>query len=152
VNDEQIIQAIAQMLARVGIAAKVVAMPVSIFMTRAQKLDFSVALLGWGVSTGEASYPLRALAATWSDLKGNGTYNLGRYSNAKVDELLTTALATIDNVGRERLLQQATELVIRDYGIIPLHFQVNTWAMRKPLTYQPRMDERTYAHTVRPGK
>jgi peptide/nickel transport system substrate-binding protein len=53
---------------------------------------------------------------------------------------------------REKLLQQATELVIRDYPIIPLHFQLNTWALRKPLTYEARTDERTYAHHVRPGK
>ena len=33
-------------------------------MTRARKFDFSAALLGWGVSTGEASYPLGSLIGT----------------------------------------------------------------------------------------
>ena len=40
---------------------------------------------------------------------------------------------------------------IRDQAVVPLHYQVNTWAARKPLTYEPRTDERTYAHDVRPG-
>ena len=32
-----------------------------------------------------------------------------------------------------------------DLPIIPLHHQVNVWAVRKGLTYHPRMQERTYA-------
>ena len=39
--------------------------------------------------------------------------------------------------------------MINDTGLIPLHFQVNTWAARKGLVYTPRTDERTYAHDVR---
>jgi peptide/nickel transport system substrate-binding protein len=151
VNDEQIVQAIAQMLSRVGIATRVETMPMSVYLSRANKYEFSAALLGWGVTTGEATHPLRALVATVTKEKGWGTFNWSRYSNSKADALLDQGLATIDNAKREKLLQQATELVINDYGIIPLHFQVNTWATRKPLSYEPRTDERTHAHMARPG-
>ena len=48
-----------------------------------------------------------------------------------MDALLEQALATVDNAKREKLLQQATELVINDTGLVPLHYQVNTWAARK---------------------
>src|ERR1043166_2693205 len=41
INDEQIVQAVAQMLARVGIATKVETMPISIYLTRAARLEFS---------------------------------------------------------------------------------------------------------------
>jgi peptide/nickel transport system substrate-binding protein len=34
--------------------------------------------------------------------------------------------------------------------VIPLHYQVNTWAARKGYLYTPRTDERTYAHATRP--
>ena len=40
--------------------------------------------------------------------------------------------------------------MINDTGLIPLHFQVNTWAARKGLVYTPRTDERTLAHEFRP--
>ncbi len=150
VNDEQIVQAVAQMLTRVGIATKVEALPFSVYVSRANKIEFSVALLGWGVTTGEATYPLRSLAATYSQPKGLGTWNWGRYSNPQMDALLEQGLATVDNAKREKLLQQATELLINDAGLIPLHYQVNTWAARKGLVYVPRTDERTYAHEVRP--
>lgn len=149
VNDDQIVQAVAQMLTRVGIATKVETLPFSVYVSRANKLEFSAALLGWGVSTGEATYPLRSLIATNNPAKGLGTWNWGRYSNPQVDALLEQGLATVDNAKREKLLQQATELVINDTGLIPLHYQVNTWAARKGLTYTPRTDERTYAHDVR---
>ena len=68
-----------------------------------------------------------------------------------MDALLEQGLATVDSARREKLLQQATELVIHDYGIIPLHYQVNTWASKKNLVYTPRTDERTYAHEIRPA-
>jgi peptide/nickel transport system substrate-binding protein len=149
VNDDQIVQAVAQMLTRVGIATKVETLPFSVYVSRANKVEFSAALLGWGVSTGEATYPLRSLIATYNAAKGLGTWNWGRYSNPQMDALLEQGLATVDNAKRDKLLQQATELVINDTGLIPLHFQVNTWAARKGLTYTPRTDERTYAHDVR---
>ncbi len=149
VNDDQIVQAVAQMLTRVGIITKVETLPFSVYVSRANKLDFSAALLGWGVTTGEATYPLRSLVATYNQAKGLGTWNWSRYSNPQADTLLEQALATVDTSKREKLLQQATELVINDYGIIPLHYQVNTWAARKNLVYTPRTDERTYAHEVR---
>jgi peptide/nickel transport system substrate-binding protein len=149
VNDDQIVQAVAQMLTRVGIITKVETLPFSVYVSRANKLDFSAALLGWGVTTGEATYPLRSLVATYNQAKGLGTWNWSRYSNPQADTLLEQALATVDTPKREKLLQQATELVINDYGIIPLHYQVNTWAARKNLVYTPRTDERTYAQEVR---
>ena len=146
---DQIVQAVAQMLTRVGIATKVETLPFSVYVSRANKVEFSAALLGWGVSTGEATYPLRSLIATNNPAKGLGTWNWGRYTNPAMDALLEQGLATVDNAKRDKLLQQATELVINDTGLIPLHFQVNTWAARKGLVYTPRTDERTYAHDVR---
>ena len=39
-------------------------------------------------------------------------------------------------------------MAINDVAIIPLHYQVNTWATRKGLKYTPRTDERTVAMEV----
>ncbi|MBM3340628.1 MAG: ABC transporter substrate-binding protein [Betaproteobacteria bacterium] len=146
VNDEQIAQAIAQLLTRAGIATKVDAMPASVFFSRGSKLDFSFLLAGWGADTAEASSPLKALLATFDTAKGMGTANRGRYSNPKMDAVLTQALSTVDDVKRERLLQQATEIAVGDLGIIPLYHQHNLWAARRGVTYTARTDERTLAH------
>lgn len=49
---------------------------------------------------------------------------------------------------RAGLLAKATELAIEDLAIIPIHYQVNTWASRKGLKYIPRTDEYTVAYGV----
>jgi peptide/nickel transport system substrate-binding protein len=146
VNDEQILQAVAQMLARVGIQAKVDAMPLTVYFSRANKREFTMALVGWGPQTGEVSSPLRSILATINPDKGMGTVNYSLYSSAKMDALLEEGLRTVDDKKREKLLQDAVAIAVNDVGLIPIHFQVVTWAARKGITYIPRVDERTYAH------
>ncbi|MEO8442020.1 MAG: ABC transporter substrate-binding protein [Betaproteobacteria bacterium] len=150
VNDDQICQAIAQMLSRIGIQTRVETLPSAVYFSRATKLEFSMMLVGWAADTAEASSPLKAQLATYDAKKGMGTANRGRYSNPKLDALLTEALATVDDAKREKLLQQATEIGIGDLGIIPLHHQVNLCGTRKDIVYTPRTDERTLAHEFRP--
>ena len=150
VNDEQIAQTIAQLLARVGIQTRVEAMPASVYFSRGSKLEFSFMLVGWGADTMEASSPLKALLATFSKDKGMGAANRGRYSNSKLDAVLEQALATVDDPKREKLLQQATEIGVGDLGIIPLYHQHNLWAARRGIVYEARADERNFAHEFRP--
>jgi len=151
VNDAKIAQAVAQMLTRVGIDTKVVAMPSSTFFTQATELKFSFMLVGWSTGTGEASSSLKALLMTYNREKGYGTANRGRYSNAKVDALTEDALMTVDDTKREAYLQRATEVAINDTGVIPLHFQVNLWATRDGISYVPRTDEYTLAWKFKPA-
>ncbi len=151
VNDAKIAQTVAQMLTRVGIDTKVVAMPSSTYFTQATELKFSFMLLGWSTGTGEASSSLKALLMTYNRDKGYGTANRGRYSNAKVDALTEDALSTVDDVKREAYLQRATELAINDTGVVPLHFQVNVWATRDGIAYAPRTDEYTMAWLMKPA-
>jgi peptide/nickel transport system substrate-binding protein len=150
VNDDQVAQAIAQMLSRIGITTRVETMPSSVYFSRANKLEFSFILVGWGSDTAEASSPLKALLATFNREKGMGTANRGRYSNPRVDAALEQALATVDDARREKLLQQATEIAMNDVGIITLYHQENLWAARRGIAYTPRADERTFAHQFRP--
>jgi peptide/nickel transport system substrate-binding protein len=151
VNDARIAQAVAQMLARVGVDTKVIAMPSVTYFTQATDLKFSFMLLGWSTGTGEASSSLKALLMTYNRDKGFGTANRGRYSNGKVDAFTEDALQTVDDAKREAYLQRATELAINDTGIIPLHFQVNLWATRDGISYMPRVDEQTFAWKFRPA-
>lgn len=150
VNDDQVAQAIAQMLTRIGIVTKVDVMPSAVYFSRANKLEFSLMLVGWGSDTAEASSPLKALLATFDKEKGMGNANRGRYSSARMDALLDQALATVDDAKRERLLQDATTVAMNELGIIPLYHQESVWATRKGVIYAPRADERTNAFEFRP--
>ncbi len=141
INDEKIAQAVAQMLARIGIDTEVDAVTASQFFSRRNNYEFRMYLAGWGSGTGEMTSPLTALVATPDKDKGMGGTNRGRYSNPEMDALLEQALGTVDDAEREKLLQQASEVVIDDYGILPLHFELTLWAYRKGLTYEPRTDQ-----------
>ncbi|MGH8724078.1 MAG: ABC transporter substrate-binding protein [Burkholderiales bacterium] len=150
-NDARIAEAVGQMLSRIGIDTQVVTMTQGVFFREASTGSpdkgpkFSFILVGWGSGTGEASSPLKSLLATFDREKGMGASNRGRYSNPQVDKLINDALATVDDRKRADLLARATEVAIDDVGIIPLHYQVNTWAMRRGFSYKPRTDEYTLA-------
>ena len=81
-----------------------------------------------------------------------GTTNPGGYSNAKVDEALARALTTVDDEGRAGLLAEGSRIAMADFGAIPLHFEMTTWAFRKDLAYTPRVDQNTLATLVVPAK
>jgi peptide/nickel transport system substrate-binding protein len=154
INDAKIAEVVAQFLTRGGIPTKVVTMPKSVYFSRASKgadgkPEFSFILVGWGSGTGEASSALKSLLMTHDKSKGYGASNRGRFSEKEVDDTVIEALATVDDEKRKALLQKATELAIGKYqGIIPLHYQVNTWATKPGLKYRPRTDERTIAMDV----
>jgi len=144
VNDEQIAQAVAQMLARVGVRARVEVFPINAYLPKARKHEFAFAMLGWGSFSGDLA--LRTLVATPNPERGFGAWNWSGYSNPKVDELLERGFASVDEKRREALAREAMRLAMRDYAVIPLHHQIATWAMRKSLAYAPRTDEFTFAH------
>jgi len=149
INDEKVAQAIAQMLARIGIKTSVDSMTASTFFTRRNKYEFSAYLAGWGADTNEMSNSIIALIATQDAAPGFGNTNRGRYSNKTVDDLTIKALATIDDAQRENLLRQASKVGMEDYGIIPLHFEVTPWAFKPTLSYGARVDQYTLAFEVK---
>lgn len=153
INDAAVAQAVAQFLSRGGIPTKLETMPSNVFFSRGSKLEFSFLLAGWGADSGETSSPLRSLLATFDSKQGLGAANRGRFSDPGVDALLTQALTTIDDTKRGIMLARASEKAIGEMmGLVPLHYEVSTWATRHGLTYKARADQYTFAHEVRPGK
>lgn len=149
-QDEQICMAIAQMLARIGIVAKVETMPRSVLGKRSAALDTSMHLAGFTSDTGEAAAAMRNLISTHSTGKGRGIANRGRYSNPRFDDMLEDALTVLDEEHREDLIQKATEFVMQDVPIVPLYLQVPSWGMRAGLSYAARADGYMLAHHVGP--
>jgi peptide/nickel transport system substrate-binding protein len=152
VNDDQIMQTIAQMWARIGVKAKVDAMPLAVYFGRASKKEFSVTLVGWGAQTGEASSPLRSLVACENKEKGFGALNYPSYCNPKMDAVLEEGLRTVDDKKRLVLFQDAVKMVVDDAVLVPIHHQVTTWAAKRSIDYVGRTDERTYAHAFFPKR
>lgn len=152
INDAGVAQALAQMYTRIGIDTKVETMPSAVYFTRATKLEFGFMLLGWGTESGEQGSAMRSLLATFDTAKGMGVTNRGRYSNPAFDTLLSEALVTMDDKKREVAIVKAAEMVMDDVGLIPLHYEVSTWAAVKSLKYTARTDQYTLAMSLKPSK
>jgi peptide/nickel transport system substrate-binding protein len=142
VADEKICVAIAAMLAQVNVRVKVNAMPRATYFPKIQKLDTSFYMLGWGVPTFDAQYSLQSLLRTRVEKSADGDYNLGRYSNPKVDAAIDRLKTEIDTRKRAELAREVTQLHLADVGHIPLHHQVIPWAMRSNVAVVHRADNR----------
>ncbi|MCO6418027.1 ABC transporter substrate-binding protein [Siccirubricoccus sp. KC 17139] len=149
-NDARAAQAVAQMWTRIGIRTEVEAAPWASFSVRSSRQEYGIRLGGWGSVTGEASYALVNILGTFDREKRTGASNVGRYSNPELDALTARAAATLDDAERAALLRQAVKLATDDVAIIPLFQLVNSWAVRRGLRHEARMDERTLAMGVRP--
>jgi len=147
-NDSNVAQAIGQFFSRIGIKTQVKTMPGSIYFSRASAREFSFIMGGAAVETGEASGVLGPLLETYGPKAGQG--NRGRYSNPEFDKTLDEARHTLDNAKREALLRKATEIGMKDLGVIPVFYLANTWAMKNDLSYAGRSDAYTLAFYVKP--
>jgi peptide/nickel transport system substrate-binding protein len=152
INDLKVAQAIAAMWSRIGVKTEVEATAPPVFFKNRDEFKYSAYLAGWDSDSGEMSNPLRSLVATSNRERGMGGTNRGRYSNPAMDAKLEEAMRTVDDRKREALLQEASRLAIADDGVLPLHFELSVWAMRKGLTYVGRADQATLAQFVAPAK
>ena len=153
VNDEKIAQAVAQMLARIGIKMKVETMPKSVYFGRLNKREFSLAMIGWDNSlTGSSMMCLSAAFHTTDKAKGYGSWNGGGYSNSEFDKAIEQASATFDLKEHEDLLKKAMKILMDDQGAIPLHSQYTIFGAKDSIDYSPRVDEHFFAPLAKPAK
>jgi peptide/nickel transport system substrate-binding protein len=151
VNDDQVLQSIAQGWTRAGLKVRVEALPSAAYFPQVARGGVSVGLLGWGTATGEADSPLVSLLATEHARRGWGAGNRSGYSNPALDALVAEAVRTAEPARRDLLYRRATRIAMEDVAIIPLHQAANIWAARRGLTYNARNDERTMATELRPA-
>lgn len=141
INDEAICQAVTAMWARIGVKAKLRTLPLSTYFPMIQRYEASIYMLGWGVPTFDALYSLQSLVRTVGT-GGDGNYNVGRYSNPKMDAIIDRAKTETDPFIRPRLLTEALQLQNDDVAHIPLHNQIIPWAMKQNIEVVHRADNR----------
>jgi peptide/nickel transport system substrate-binding protein len=141
INDEQICQAVTAMWARIGVKAKLRTMPLVTYFPMIQRNEASIYMLGWGVPTFDGLYSLQSLVRT-PGTGGDGNYNVGRYSNPKMDALVDQIKVELDPKKRTALMTEALLLQNNDVAHIPLHNQVIPWAMKKNIEVVHRPDNR----------
>lgn len=130
VNDAEICQAVASMLAKIGIKINLVAEPKALYFPKVLKRDTSFYLFGWTPPTQDSHNPLFSLMSTPGE-GGQGQFNLGAWSNPKVDAVTKQVASEVDQTRRNTLIAEAFKLHQDDIGHIPLHQQMLTWGLRK---------------------
>ena len=141
INDEEICQAVTAMWARVGVKAKLRTLPLVTYFPMIQRYEASIYMLGWGVPTFDSLYSLQSLVRTVGQ-GGDGNYNVGRYSNQRMDYVVDRVKAETDLPVRNRLLTEGLQLSNDTVSHIPLHNQIIPWAMKKNVEVVHRADNR----------
>jgi peptide/nickel transport system substrate-binding protein len=131
VNDGAICQAVAGMLARVGVKINLNAQSKATYFPKILSRNTSFYLLGWTPGTYDSHNPLNALLATPDQKSGRGQFNLGSYSNKRIDELTTLIGSETDEKKRNDMIREAMKIHADDVGHLPLHQQALAWAMKK---------------------
>jgi peptide/nickel transport system substrate-binding protein len=130
VNDEDICKAVAAMLARINVKVNLAAETKGTYFPKILSRNTSFYMLGWTPGSYDSHNPLFALFST-PGAGGQGQFNLGSYSNPKIDEL-TKAIATETDVAkRNAMIAEAMKIHQDDVGHIPLHQQALAWAMNR---------------------
>jgi peptide/nickel transport system substrate-binding protein len=130
VNDEEICKAVAAMLARVGVKVNLMAESKSTYFPKILSRNTSFYLLGWTPGSYDSHNPLFALMST-PGAGGQGQFNLGSYSNPKIDELTKAIAVETDLAKRTAMIREAMQIHQDDVGHLPLHQQALAWAMKK---------------------
>jgi peptide/nickel transport system substrate-binding protein len=129
-----ICQAVAAMLAQVGIRVKPNIVNQPNFFPKIEKYDTSFYLLSWGGGvTSDALYTLNALLHSVG-ARGEGDFNMGRWSNAEMDQLIAQIKIETDPAKRNEAIRQALMLAAKELPLVPIHQPLIPWAMRKNVT------------------
>jgi peptide/nickel transport system substrate-binding protein len=139
INDEKICVAVAGMLSKIGVNVKVNAIPRSQYFPKAQRMEISFCMLGWGGATTDAIFTLQPVLHSRND-KGDGDYNWGNYKDAEFDALIDAAKGEVDMKKRQGIIIQAMKHFHDNVYMIPLHLQVIPWASRANVNVIHRAD------------
>jgi peptide/nickel transport system substrate-binding protein len=121
-------QAIAGMLAQVGIRTAFQPWPTATFFPRITQATTSFFEFGW--SPGTDPWPTFNAIVRSNGADGTGTFNGGRYSNPRLDQLIDAIRVEPDLARRRQLIGDALRTMRADLPLIPLYRRTLTWVMR----------------------
>jgi len=130
VNDAQICQAVSAMLAKIGVKVNLNAETKVTYFPKILSRDTSFYLLGWTPGSYDSHNAIYALLMSPGPA-GQGQFNLGSYSNKRVDELGNMIAKELDPAKRDAEIAELFKIHKEEVGNIPLHQQALAWAMKK---------------------
>ena len=115
----EVIEAVVENLAKVGVTCEPEDVDIETLRERVAARDFDLVRMDWATDAPVMDGVLFPLF-----FSGNASStNVSGYHDERVDELLATARATLEDANRIALLQEADAVIGRDCPVIPLLFQ-----------------------------
>jgi peptide/nickel transport system substrate-binding protein len=139
VNDEKICQAIVGMLARVDIKVNLLAQTRTKYFEKILSRNTTFSILGWQPLSYDAHSTLQDVINTPVDKVG--TYNVGSFSDARIDALTNQIEIEVDPAKRQALISEALGMHKAEIGHIPLHQAGLAWGVRKGVSVVLRNDD-----------
>lgn len=140
VNDEQVCQAIAAMMARIGVDVDVNAMPASKFFPKISSRDSTFNFFGYTPVNFDAFNTLSVIVH--SPTNGRGQWNVGDFSDPEIDAWIEQVLSEMDPEKRTALVTQVMKRHNALVGHIPLYQQGLSWGMRAGISTPLSIDNR----------
>jgi len=121
-------QAIASMLAQVGIRVAFQPSPTALFFPKLTQATSSFFEFGWSPGT-DAWTLLNAVVRSYDGV-ASGAFNAGRYSSARLDALVDGLRVEPDLAKRRGMVGDALRLLHADLPLVPLYRRTLAWVMR----------------------
>lgn len=137
VNDAQIAQAVANMLARINIQVNLRTMPLAQYWPEYDERGSDMAMIGWHSDTEDSANFFQYLTACIDTETGAGQYNYGGYCNEALDALVAEADRETDLEARNAMLREAEAMLHEDAGFIMLHWQNLAYGAREGVEIFP---------------
>ncbi len=154
-GDAVICAAVKDMLGEVGIEVDLALAPPQAHMVKLFRFASDFFLFAWQPPTYDAWNTLFNLVATRAELadgfpvRGQGSFNLSRFSDPEIDALILEAGKTMDPAKRLPLLGRAIELHRDAVGHIALAQPMVVWGVRRDVEIVQRADDRLDLRWVR---
>ncbi len=139
INDEKICQAVAAMLARIGVKVNLNAIPRAQYFPKAQRLEVSFCMLGWGGATTDAIFTLQPVLHSRND-KGDGEWNLGNFRDERLDAAIDQLKVEFDEAKRRALTLEAVAVLRENAYVVPLYRRMAPWVSRREVEVHYRPD------------
>jgi len=115
VNDQQVAEAIAAQLAKVGIKLKVIATPKAVFFPKVDRFESPFMLAGWGTLSWQGT-----MNSFFRELKGTyGRNNRGRFSDPELEKKMDVSNTIMDDTKRRKVRDEIAEAIYGTYYVIP---------------------------------
>lgn len=131
VNDEAVCTAVVGLLARINVRVRLRTMPFAQYVRLVSPpYETSFFYVGWSASTYDSHNTLLNLLATRAPGSPRGVFNVGGWSNARLDQLTDQVLTELDQNGRRGMIREALVIARDDVATIPIMQQVVVWGAK----------------------